>query len=258
MTAHETVNPFRPTRVRAGSACLARDGERVVGVDTGTDPDDRFLAVHSAFRTHVQSDSFACLAGRAALQRATFRHGIYGAMASPESTVWLCADLFDFVCIQRGFRGEFSTFVASFLGPVPRDEGEFDTLVWDQLGLIHAQDRVFHRWDPDFSNDPSERRFGFSVAGRAFFIVGLSPVSSRISRRFAWPSLVFNAEFLFDRLHDTGKLAKLQSAIRERDMGIQGSINPNLEGEDTVSRARQYSGLPVPLDWTCPITLERR
>jgi FPC/CPF motif-containing protein YcgG len=94
--------------------------------------------------------------------------------------------------------------------------------------------------------------FSFSLAGNAFFIVGLHPEASRVARRFAWPTLVFNAHVQFEMLKRDGQFLSLQSKIRQRDIALQGSINANLADFGHHSEARQYAGRETEADWKCP------
>ena len=44
----------------------------------------------------------------------------------------------------------------------------------------------------------------------------------------------------------------MQHAIREREMALQGKINPMLSEFGEESEARQYSGREVSGEWTAP------
>jgi hypothetical protein len=44
----------------------------------------------------------------------------------------------------------------------------------------------------------------------------------------------------------------MQEAIRQRDIALQGSINPVLARFGEASEARQYSGRAVESNWKCP------
>jgi FPC/CPF motif-containing protein YcgG len=92
-----------------------------------------------------------------------------------------------------------TTFVASFLRPVPGDEAELERLLWTQLQALHDGEPM-QSWDPSVSSDPEDAHFSFSMAGSAFFVVGLHAASTRWARRFAWPTLVFNPHAQFERL----------------------------------------------------------
>ena len=52
---------------------------------------------------------------------------------------------------------------------------------------VHEADPEGARWADGVSPDPDDAHFSFSVGGRAFFVVGLHPLSSRLARRFRWP-----------------------------------------------------------------------
>ncbi|MFL6514134.1 MAG: YqcI/YcgG family protein, partial [Chthoniobacterales bacterium] len=56
----------------------------------------------------------------------------------------------------------------------------------------------------------------------------------------------------FERLRTDGKWKKMQTAIRARELVLQGSVNPMLSDFGQESEARQYSGRAVPEDWSPP------
>jgi FPC/CPF motif-containing protein YcgG len=201
--------------------------------------------VHDTFRALVANSRFSCVGAKAAVGSGSYRVGHYGALGSSEAAAGLARDLFSFVEDQAEMEGEFSTFVATFEAPTALDEEAFERLLWEQLQRLHEEDRRHHGWDPSVSADPDDPRFAFSFAGMAFFVVGLHPASSRFARRFAWPTLVFNAHHQFDRLRAEGGYARMQEVIRSRELGLQGHLNPNLGEFGVRSEARQYSGRPA-------------
>ena len=209
--------------------------------------------VHDSFRALVLNPHFSCVGAKSAVQRGFYRTGLYGRMGTPEATMGLARDLFAFVEDQTAFDdGGFSTFVASFEQPVVASEAEFEHLLWTQLQRLHDEDRLYFPWDEAVSSDPDDGSFEFSFGERAFFVVGLHPASSRLTRRFAFPTLVFNAHYLFERLRRQGRFDKIQQAIQTRELALQGSLNPNLTNFGQASDARQYSGRPVEENWKCP------
>jgi FPC/CPF motif-containing protein YcgG len=143
-------------------------------------------------------------------------------------------------------------FVAIFRGPVAADEIAFERRLWQQLQLLHEQDEPGAAWDPAVSDDPISNEFSFSFGGRALFVVGMHPASSRLARRFLRPTLVFNPRAQFERLRTEGKFERLRARVRERDMALQGTLNPNLADFGEQSEARQYSGRAVEEEWRCP------
>jgi uncharacterized protein len=216
--------------------------------------------IHDQFRSLVLHPSFSCLGAKSALRGGSYQLGIYDELGSSEATRSLARDLTAFagglggeeeVVDEAEPTGRLTTFIASFLRPVPVDEVEFERLLWSQLQLLHDGDSV-SRWDPAVSSDPEDAHFSFSIAGRAFFVVGLHAASTRWARRFAWPTLVFNPHGQFERLRRDGHFGRLQRLIRAREETLQGSLNSNLNDFGERSEARQYSGRPVAEDWRCP------
>lgn len=132
------------------------------------------------------------------------------------------------------------------------DGQAWEKLLWAQLQSLHELDRTHHAWDATVSSDPADPAFSFSFAGTAFFIIGMHPASSRLARRFAWPTLVFNAHEQFERLRERQVFERMRATVRARDHKLQGSLNPNPSNYGERSEARQYSGRAVAGDWQCP------
>jgi FPC/CPF motif-containing protein YcgG len=132
------------------------------------------------------------------------------------------------------------------------DEADFERRLWRHLQHLHRMDRHDFAWAPGVSSDPAACDFSFSIAGRAFFIVGLHPNASRLSRRSPVPCLAFNFHDQFQLLRASGKFEKMQRSIRARDIALQGSPNPVLKSFGEASEARQYAGRSVNSDWRCP------
>jgi uncharacterized protein len=152
----------------------------------------------------------------------------------------------------RAPMSEYATFVAVFESPKDMDELQFESLIWQQLRLLHELDAAHFDWDPDVQSDPSDPHFSFSFGGQALYVIGLHANSSREARRFPWPALVFNPHEQFERLRADGKWKRMQETIRARDLELQGSINPMLSDFGVDSEARQYSGRAVEENWRAP------
>jgi len=225
----------------------------------GCEPPSPLIAelIHDQFRALVLHPSFSCLGAKSALRGMSYRMGIYDELGSPEATAGLARDLSAFGNALDDAAGPgqhesgLTTFAASFLRPVPGGEAEFERQLWAQLQALHDSDPA-GAWDPSVSSDPEDAHFSFSVAGRAYFVVGLHAASTRWARRFAWPTLIFNPHDQFERLRDQGHFGRLQGLIRARDRALQGSLNTNLTDFGERSEARQYSGRPVEEGWRCP------
>lgn len=248
----QRANPFDGELARANSSGALLRGKKLVRAPLGEPSAPLQEFVHDSFRALVLNPAFSCVGAKSAVRRGGYHFGLYAEMGSPGSTAGLARDLFDFVEGQGELDGEFSTFVACFKGPTGVGEESFEQLLWAQLQRLHEEDRMHHRWNSSVSPDPEDPRFGFSFAGKAFFVVGLHSASSRFARRFAWPTLVFNAHHQFEKLRADGQYDRFREVIRNRERGIQGSLNPNLADFGTCSEARQYSGRPVQEGWRCP------
>ena len=207
-------NPFDSDPARAHSSYHGWHGGELVRL-LETAPTGPFARVaHDAFRSFVLDPAFSCLGAKSALRRGTYRLGAYARLADPAVSAGLARDLYAFAAERRGFESDFTTFVAVFAERAFPDEAAFERALWAQLQLLHELDARHHAWDARVSADPADPRFSFSVAGQAFFVVGLSPVGSRRARRFAWPALVFNAHEQFERLRAAGRFGGLQARIR--------------------------------------------
>ena len=208
--------------------------------------------VDAAFRAFVTDPRFPCLGGASVVRRRTYRLNVYRALGSLSSTALLACDLGAFVRDTPADGATPLAFVAVFPERAPSSEAAFEHRLWTQLQRLHEHDDPAAGWDPAVSADPDNPRFAFSFASRAFFVVGLHAESSRLSRRFRWPTLVFNPHAQFDRLRADGQYARYQSLIRERDIALQGDINPSLADFGEQSAAKQYSGRATPSEWRCP------
>ena len=254
-------NPFSTEQALTNSRYMAFQDGRLVPAEPTTNPITPLAEfVHDGFRALVLNPHFTCVAAKSAFNKNNYRYAMYeNDIASPDATAGLAHDLFAFLREQDTLRQQgFSTFVASFCGPAVTHEEDFERLLWRQLQSLHDLDAPLHGWDTSVSDDPNDPHFEFSFAGRACFVVGIHPASSRWTRRFAWPTLVFNAHFQFEELRGAGKYGRMQDVMRSRDRQLQGSINANLADFGDHSDARQYSGRPVGDAWQCPFHAHAR
>ena len=135
-------------------------------------------------------------------------------------------------------------------GRCPSTRGEFEALLWGALQHLHDHDDA--PWAEGVAADPDNPHFAFSVAGTAFFVVGLHPNASRVARRAPLPTLVFNLHEQFERMRADGRYQRMRDTIRRRDTELQGFLNPMVSDHGETSEARQYAGRAVPADWTPP------
>ena len=204
-------------------------------------------------KAYVLNPQFPCVGARSAINTGRARFGSFGSLGSNDPTQLhaLCDAL-------AGFSQAYSvpdespvTYMALFDEDVG-DEDDFERRLWRHLQLLHEIDRHDFNWAPGVSKDAASCDFSFSISGRAYFIVGLHPRASRISRRSPVPCLAFNFHDQFQLMRASGKFEKMQRSIRSRDVALQGNANPVLKSFGEASEARQYSGRSVNNDWQCP------
>lgn len=212
----------------------------------------RARRAEAEFRAFVSDPRFPCLAAKGVLRSAALRLGVYGVLGSARSAARLGRDLAAFIAALPRENAQLRSFVAIFPRAPASDEVEFERRLWKQMQHLHDREVPAARWDAAVSADPDDPDFSFSYAGKALFVVGMHPASSRLARRFRWPALVFNPHDQFERLRADGRFAPLQAAVRDREIALQGTLNPNLADFGEHSEARQYSGRAVDADWRCP------
>lgn len=241
-----------PTRIGewrniGGAAFLQRDHEPELIVEAmqyehtnshSSRPDERLIAEFEAF---ISDARFPCVGAKSALNRERMTIVVCDELGSDTSANVLCEQLAAFSSRHPNPGNDPVSFAAIFRSSVA-DEDDFHDCLWQQLQRVHELDARTYPWAPSVSSDAAANDFSFSVASRAFFVVGLHPHSSRHARRATRPTLVFNFHDQFESMRTSGRYAKLQAAIRVRDVALQGQINPVLAQFGDASEARQYSG----------------
>ncbi len=207
-------------------------------------------ALTGSLEAMIAHPGFPCLGARSVFRRENATVRVYDRLASTEATDCLLADLQAFARAVDPSAG-FASFVAIFRGPTSTGEEDFERQLWQQLRLLRAADDV--AWNEAVSDNPGDPHFAFSVAGTAFFVVGLHPLASRDARRAASPTLVFNLHEQFEELRASGGFTRMRDLIRARDEQLQGSVNPMVSDHGYGSEARQYSGRDVGDSWSPPV-----
>ena len=252
------ANPFNSDLALANSCYLAyRDGRLVYAASDQPAPELAAFA-HNQFRSMITDPKYPCVGAKSVINTGGYRLGWYGRMGSPEATAGLSRDLFQFVQDQPTLGPKFTSFFTMFQTPNPSNEKHFERLLWRQLQSLHDLDAQFHDWDPGVSADCAHGDFAFSFARRGYFIVGMHAGSTRPDRRFTYPTLVWNAQFMFDGLRAAGQFETFQGKIRGRTQALELTLNPNLANYGEASAARQYSGRHVEHDWVCPLHVHSR
>jgi len=202
--------------------------------------------VNSVFKGVLGSPAYPCVGAKSAINRGNYCLGIYAEMAERETTRNLCADFLAVVAEEKeAKRGALDrrTFAAAFVHPTCRSVEVFHDRLWEQLRLMSEVDRTAFGWASDVSNDVQDPNFAFSFGGEAYFVIGMSPVSDRIARRFPWPLLVFNAHATLRALREAKMFERMKHVIRTRDSELEGEPNRHLFDHGVVSEASQYSGV---------------
>jgi uncharacterized protein len=229
------------------------------------------IEAETAFREFIARPEYPCLGAKAALNSEAITVRLFDELGSARSTGDLGTALTQFARLvgrdsvepmeraksdpngsTESRPTDYASFVAIFERPRETSELEFEDLLWKQLRLLHEKDATRFDWDENVASDPADPHFSFSFAGRALYVIGMHANSSREARRFPWPTLVFNPHEQFERLRVDGKWKHMQATIRERDVQLQGTINPMLSDFGERSEARQYSGRVVDEDWRAP------
>ncbi len=223
--------------------------EQRAAEDLGDGPRSDIVA---AIEEMVAHPEFPCLGARSVFRRDAATVVVLDDLAdtSPGGSLDLLGATLAQYADEVDAEGDLVSFVACFRGPVPDEERDFEALLWGALQHLHDHDDA--PWATEVAADPENPHFAFSVAGTAFFVVGLHPNASRVARRAPLPTLVFNLHAQFERMRGDGRYQRMRDTIRRRDTDLQGSLNPMVSDHGETSEARQYAGRAVPADWTPP------
>lgn len=202
------------------------------------------------YKDFILNGQHPCIMAKAMFKMNKYHLKVYEEMNDRHSLETLIKDLEQYIS-QYNFEGNgFESFLASFPNNHFSDEISFENSLWNTLQKLHELDHC--EWDQRVSDDPENPFFSFSLNGRAFYIIGMHPESSRMARQAPYTTLVFNLHWQFDKLRELGTYQNVRDTIRKNDEALQGSINPVLHDFGSDSETRQYSGREVESDWKCP------
>lgn len=214
--------------------------------------DLRQSAIYQELRSFLSQPSYPCIAAVKAAAKGDIRLRVYPSIEASAANESLAIDLHRFVLEQQRTGSIYLTFVAVFEAPLTMDDSGFESALWAQLQNLHEHSKKHFTWDENAVSDPKDPKFCFSFAGEAMFVVGLHGRSARLSRRFKYPTLVFNLFRQFEALKNLHQYVPMQDVNRRRDLVFQGSINPMLTRFGDDAEAIQYSGRDHRTFWTCP------
>lgn len=205
------------------------------------------------FARFIKDVSFPCVGAKSALARDQIDICFAGDIRSSWDDMRVAEALVAFAHAYARDGGLFRSFAVMYESPVTLDERAFEACLWERVQSFSDKDSMFGaNPDPRVASDPKDHHFSLSFGGEAFFVVGLHPRASRPARRFAHPTLIFNAHDQFEELRLQNRYEKLRETIIERDVDLAGAPNPMLSRHGEASEARQYSGRAVGPDWRCP------
>jgi len=208
--------------------------------------------VLKSMRDIISQKDYPCLPALQSFHQNDYLVGIYQGFETGLNSRELVQDLLYFRKKQKESGSPYASFWAVFPMAFVQNETDFENQLWKQLSYLSAVGNQNSQWDPQFSSDPENPRFCFSLHGEALFVVGVSPVSSRKGRRFPFPSFIFNYYDQFTDLAVAGKYDSIVSLNRQREMRFSGSLNPMVEKYGDHREAIQFSGKENAEDWKCP------
>lgn len=246
-----------PVALRLSSYAAFQGSAVVSPLRAGVPVDQELINAHDQLSQRIAGDFYPCTGAISVFAQKAYRFGLYPELACDNAVRAVCHDLYEFCHEFPIIDDQLNTFIAMFKGPAINSEQNFEDLLWAQLQAMHAVDSEFFAWDRSVDSDPKNRKFSFSIGGRAMFVIGMHPRASRLARTFGYPTMVFNLHEQFERLRTRGKFEMMRQIIRARDMELQGSINPMLKNFGDRSEASQYSGRAVSEHWACPFHVDK-
>ena len=209
--------------------------------------------IKKAYSAFLNKKGFPCVAAKAALSRRHIQCMVAMHMGCPAQDKIILQFLYSFVDKYRASEDSYHSAAVIFREPLVMDEKIFDSLMWQRLNSLNSLDKQTYSHDRRVDSDPSSSHFSFSLKEEAFFILGLHSGSSRRSRQFEYPALIFNPHAEFEKLRMSNRYAKMKEVVRKRDVEYSGSINPMLADFGEASEVYQYSGMKYNAGWICPL-----
>ncbi len=206
--------------------------------------------VDSHIKQLIQEKDYPCIGALRAVKKAEYRIGIYENFGEGSASEFLRNDLLRFIDEQKKSRSAYLSFWAAYPNDSTSSDKDFETRLWKELSSVSSLDPS--PWDPNFSSQPEDKNFCFSLGRNAFFIVGLHSKSSRRSRTFPYPSMIFNLYEQFEIIKRLNQYKPMVDINRKKSLNFDGSVNPMTEKYADTWEAIQFSGLQNDDHWKCP------
>lgn len=210
--------------------------------------------VIASFNAFLRQPAYPCVGAKIAHNKGRIELHSFNNIYDDSEDELLLARLYDFIKRYNQQKHMFFSFVCTFTNCEVGSDAGFERALWARLQALHNKDCQTHAWDTRVSSNPTDTNFSFSLGGEGFFIIGLNPYSSRLSRKFQYPAIVFNLHSQFQQLKDNNKFDSMKKQIRKNDMAFCGRFNATLADHGDASEARQYSGRDVGSKWQCPFS----
>ncbi len=206
--------------------------------------------IRTAFKQYVLESFHPCVMAQGMFKQNKVDFHVYFEFGSKKTAKDILGDVKKYLRTYDFTARNFKTFMAVFDDAGVTSEKIFEEKLWQQLQHIHELDD--EPWDPTVSHDPEHKNFSFSIGGKAFYVVGLNPYSSRKARQSPYPAMTLNLHYQFEKMRELGIFTNVRDKIRQRDISLQGDINPMLKDFGEESEALQYSGRHLDEQWKCP------
>lgn len=208
--------------------------------------------VERQFNDFIIGKNHPCVMANTIFKMHDYQLKVYDDITNQANIKPILNDLEDYINRYDFDSNRFETFIVCFEQNQFTTEKGYETALWEFLQRLHNADDS--QWDENVSDDPENVNFSFSLKGKAFFIIGMHPESSRIARQAPYCTVVFNLHWQFEKLREMGAYTRVRDRIRKRDKALQGTINPTLKDFGDASETMQYSGRKVDESWKCPFS----
>jgi hypothetical protein len=206
--------------------------------------------IENAYKHFIIKQKHPCVMANTVFMMEDYYLKVYDTITSNDIIDPILSDIEHYLDNYNFESNEFETLIFCFKNDAFQSEKQFENSMWNFLQKLHNHDD--REWDHNVSQDPDDPDFSFSIKGKAFYIVGMHPQSSRMARRAPYCTIVFNLHWQFERLREMGTYQAVKKRIRRRDKKLQGHINPVLRDFGKDSETKQYSGRDVEPQWKCP------
>lgn len=212
---------------------------------------ERAKSAETEIKQLLMQKNYPCVAALKSYHNDEYFVGFYQKFGSGESWKDLRQDLLFFLKEQRKSSSIYLSFWAIFEDDDLSEE-DFESGLWKELSHLTSLEDRDEDWKSKFSSEPQDPNFRFCMDGSEFFVVGLHSASSRTSRRFSKPTLIFNVFEQFEELKKIGQFDAMVETNRKRDVKFQGSVNPMALEHGEQWESIQFSGKNNSREWKCP------